>query len=110
MESSQGGNEMKKRRTFTAEFKAQTVLGLISGTMSLAQVCQKYGLKQPVVTRWKSEFLERAPQVFSGDPQREADQEQIAEVERMVGRLTMEIEILKKTWPLLTSAPSRNGR
>lgn len=101
---------MKKRRAFTAEFKAQTVLGLLSGTMSMAQVCQKYGVKQPVVARWKTEFLERAPDVFSGDAQHQADQERIAELERLVGRLTMEIELLKKAWPLLSSAPNRNGR
>jgi transposase-like protein len=85
-------------------------LGLIGGTVSLARVCQQYGLKQSVVTRWKTEFLARAPQVFSGDVQRQADQERIAELERLVGRLTMELEILKKAWPLVSSAPSGNGR
>ena len=101
---------MGKRRTFTAEFKARTVLGLIGGTVNLARVCQQYGLKQPVVTRWKAEFFERAPQVFSGDPQHQADQERMAELERLVGRLTMELEILKKAWPVLSSEANKNGR
>jgi hypothetical protein len=42
-------------------------------------VGQKYGLNQPVVTRWKTEFLERAPEVLAGDRQRPADQERRAE-------------------------------
>lgn len=76
----------------------------------MVQVCQRYRIKQPVVTKWRTEFLERAPEVFAGNAQQQADQERIAELERMVGRLTMEIEILKKATPLLSSVWSGNGR
>lgn len=101
---------MKARRTFTPEFKTQVVLEILTGTGSLAQVCQKHGVKQQVVSRWKSEFLDRAHEVFSGNAQQQADQERIAELERMVGRLTMEIEILKKATGLLSSLRRTNGR
>ena len=101
---------MKARRTFTAEFKTQVVLEILTGTSSMAGVCQKHGVKQQVVTRWKTEFLERASEVFSGNAQQQADQQRIAELERMVGRLTMEIEILKKATGLLSSLRRTNGR
>jgi len=101
---------MRTRRAFTAEFKAGVVIEILTGTSRLAQVCRKYGIKQQLVTRWKSEFLERAPEVFAGNAQQQVDQERIAELERMVGRLTMENDILKKAGPLLSSVRGRNGR
>jgi len=41
------------------------------------------------------EFVQRAPEIFATNPSDE-DQEQIAELERMLGRLTMELEVAKK--------------
>lgn len=91
----------ERRRQFKPEFKARIVIDLLTGTTTMAKACQKYHLKQPVVSRWKADFLERAPEVFAGNAQHEADQARIAELERLLGRLTMEIEILKKAERLL---------
>jgi transposase-like protein len=61
--------------------------------------------------KWRQEFLERAPQLFADQRQTVNDgkDEQIAELERMVGRLTMENEILKKGSAILTSMRRQNG-
>jgi transposase-like protein len=99
-----------QHRRFTPEFKSQVVLEVVSGVMSVAEACRKYRLDHQVLSRWKSDFLERASQLSSGDPQREEDQRRIADLERLVGRLTMEVEILKKALRLLDSAGIRNGR
>ena len=37
--------------------------------------------------------------LFRGGEQRDQDQDRIAELERMVGRLTMELEVAKKPRP-----------
>ena len=55
---------MNKRRTFTPEFKVQVVLELISGEKGLMQASREYGIKDTVLSRWKQEFLERAPELF----------------------------------------------
>ena len=55
----------KKRRTFSAEFKTKIVLSLLSEKTSMAQICKKHKLKDAMVSRWKKEFLEKAPQVFN---------------------------------------------
>lgn len=83
---------MRARRGFKAEFKTQVVLEILTGTSGMSGVCQKHGVKQPVVSRWKGELLDRAHEVFSGGAQQQVGQHRIAELERMVGRLTMEIE------------------
>ena len=60
--------------------------------------------------QWKNELLERAPQIFEQEQARSAEQERIAELERVVGRLTMQLEIAKKASALLNSPHSRNDR
>ena len=101
---------MSQRRNFTPQFKARVVLELVTKLRTTAQVCREYDLKEQVVTRWKAEFLERASTLFAADRQREEDEMRIAELERLVGRLAMELEIAKKDSQLLDSPATRNGR
>jgi transposase-like protein len=54
----------KPRRTYTSEFKVRVVLEMITNKMSLSQASREYGIKDSVLSRWRQEFLERAPQVF----------------------------------------------
>jgi len=101
---------MVARRRFTAEFKAQVVLEVISGVNTAAEASREYRLKPQVLSRWKNEFLENAARVFEDDEQRSEERARTAELERMVGRLTMELEVAKKASCILASQPSRNGR
>jgi transposase len=87
---------MKNRRTYTAEFKVQVVIELLTGEKGLMQASREYGIKDTVLSRWKQEFLERAPQVFGSPSQTDDQGEKIAELERMVGRLTVQLEAAKK--------------
>jgi transposase len=101
---------MTKRRTFKPDFKVQVVLEDMTGAKSRAKICREHQLRSQMVTRWKTEFLERAPMVFETERSRDETQERIAELERMVGRLTMKLEAAKKASNILTSRLSRNGR
>jgi hypothetical protein len=49
-----------------------------------------------VLSRWKQEFLERAPQVFEEPKTTDHKDERIAELERMIGKLTLQLEMAKK--------------
>ena len=99
---------MAKRRTFTPEFKSKVALEVISGSQSTAEVCRQYSLKPQLVSRWKAEFIENAARVFQSDEQRSREQEHIAELERLVGRQALELEILKKVSGVLGSHLSRS--
>ena len=101
---------MSKRRAFTPEFKAQVVLEELTGVKDKAEICREHQLRPQIFTRWKTEFLERAPEIFATQPSRGDEQARIAELERMVGRLTMEVEVAKKASNVLSSLSSRNGR
>ena len=104
----------RRRRSFTPQFKAQVVLEVLSGLKSQAEVARQHKLKPELIARWKEIALEGLETLFRGDEQRNQDQDRIAELERMVGRLTMELEVAKKASALLPSAlrprrPPRRG-
>jgi len=101
---------MSKRRTFTSDFKARVVLEELTGVKSKAEICREHQLKPQVFSRWRAEFLDRAPEIFATKPSRGDEQERIADLERMVGRLTMQLEAAKKASNILTSLSTRNGR
>ena len=86
-----------ERRKFTPQFKVKVVLELLSGVKTPAQVCRQYSIRDSLLYKWRREFLERAPVVLEekGNPVGEYGA-RIAELERMVGKLTMELEATKK--------------
>lgn len=99
-----------QRRKFTAEFKAQVVLEMLTERKSTAQACREYGIKDSVLSRWKQEFIERSPALFEqGDNGPDGRDERIAELERMVGRLSMELDLAKKVSRHLSLGRSGNG-
>jgi len=101
---------MSKRRIFTAKFKTQVVLDVLSGVKSTAEACREYNLQSQVLNRWKAQFLDQAHTIFETDAQQNQEQHRLAELEQMVGRLTMELEAAKKVSAFLTSPLRPNGR
>ena len=101
---------MNARRRFSPEFKSDIVLQLLSGEKSLAQVCREHQLTAQMVNQWKQQFLAHARHAFEPDAVTQADQLRIAELERLVGQLTMELAIAKKASSWLVSTTSKNGR
>ncbi len=94
----------KARRKFSAQFKLEAVLDLIAGHKSVAHICRERDITDKLLYDWKRAFVERAPSIFeTGAAATSEMQARIAELERMVGRLTMESEILKKAGMLSTS-------
>lgn len=98
---------MKKRRTYSPEFKVRVVLEMISGEKGLMEASREYEIKDTVLSRWKLEFLERAPQVFE-QPKDNEQEERVAELERMVGRLTVQLNMAKKVLGYSSFPPKGN--
>ena len=100
---------MGKHKHYDAALKTKIVLEVLKGQQTLAQICREYEVSADLVCHWRDVFLERAPQAFT-DPRSSGkttgEQERIAELERMVGRLTMELDASKKASRLLPSRPT----
>ena len=100
---------MKERRNFTAKFKAEVVLEVLTGVKSAAQVCREHNLNSQVLGRWKTVLVENAPTLFKRGTKQNATQQRIAELEQMVGRLMMELEAAKKASNILISRSTGSG-
>jgi len=101
---------MKTRRTFTAEFKAKAVLSVLMGEKTASEICREHHIKDTVLSRWKQQFLEHAPRLFQRGQRDDQVEARIAELEQVIGRLTVELEIAKKASLYLGRAARRNAR
>jgi transposase-like protein len=101
---------MIKNRTFKPQLKAQAVLQVLSGAKSAAQICRELNINETLLSRWKQPLLTHAALVFERESEASEKDTRIAELERLVGRLTMELEVSKKASQLALSQTSRNGR
>jgi transposase-like protein len=84
----------KQRRSFSSEFKADTVRLCAAGDRSIAQVCKDLDLVESAVRRW----IEQAPKAMTGAPATlsEKERDELVRLRRENKRLVMEREILKK--------------
>lgn len=98
------------RRTFPPQFKAEIVLAILNGSQSMAELCRQHGLKPELVCLWKKTLLSRLPTVFDGQAVDTAASTRVADLERLVGQLTLELSVAKKVSALLPSHPVSGGR
>lgn len=98
------------RRTFSPELKAQVVLELLAGAATPAELARRHQIKPQLLAHWKAAVLERLPTLFGGDDSNRQHEARIAELEQLVGRQALEIEILKKASRLLTGRVPNGGR
>ena len=106
----------KKRTQYTAEFKTQVVLELLSGDWTVNQVAVKYGVLAKNLLNWKKQFLENASLAF--DPAKavkdykdeiEELKSQNAEYAKKVGQLTLERDFLEGKLVSSVSSSDRRG-
>ena len=88
---------------YSPELKVRVVLELLQGRKSAAQVCREYKIAPPRLSEWQQEFLQKAPSVFATDESVSDAERRIAELERLVGRLTVQLDASKKVSSLLNS-------
>jgi transposase-like protein len=95
----------KKRRRFTPEFKFRVVMEVLSGAKRPADICREHQLADSVLSRWRQRFLERGAEIFTTDTAARTEDARIAELERVIGQLTLELAAAKKASDWLDSLP-----
>ena len=102
---------LKQRRKFTKEFKLQVIREIEAGK-SIAQAAREHQLHPTLIGRWQKQHLQYAERAFSGNGHLYTDQARVSELERMVGRLTMDNDLLKKALQrleALSRSPLKGG-
>jgi transposase-like protein len=99
---------MRNQRSFSLEFKRRVVEELMSGESRPAQLCRRYNITSSVLYHWKRQYSRGK---FNNEPTEEgALQDGIEKLERLVGKLTLENEFLKKGLQHSLSQSRRNGK
>ena len=91
----------KKRRNWSPEEKANIVLEILREESTLSEISRKYDIAQPVLSRWRTEFLSNMPSVFNkGNKSLDKIQKEHEEEKEMlvkkIGELTLDVDFLKK--------------
>ena len=94
-------------RKYSPEFKARVALESLRADIAQAELCRRYGVASDQLSKWRKKLIEQAPKLFS-DGRKDPHLERIAQLEQLVGRLTLELEILKKASSILKGA--RGGK
>lgn len=84
---------MASRRRFSKAFKRQVVEEFLAGSVTQAQLARRYDLSPHLIIQWREKY---ASGKLVEKHQHAAQDDQIKDLERMVGRLTMENDLLKK--------------
>ena len=105
----------RKQRQVTGQFKLERGLEVRRGEKPIAQIGRERAVTDSLVYKWRGEFLGKAPGLFEGkitSSQANESTERLAELERLVGQLTMENALLKRGapgWKHNGGAPGRTN-
>ena len=88
---------MPIKKNHKPEFKFQVVLEHLKGKTQ-TEVSRQYDINQQLITNWKKQLLEKAPLIFSSSIKNEnrIKEKKVEELEKIIGRQTIEIQFLKK--------------
>jgi transposase len=95
-----------RRRRFTVEQKLAVVTETMQPGMSISDVARRHGLSPSLVLRWRRLMTEGGQQAVRADdevvPASDVRrlEERVRELERLLGRKTLEVEILKEALEL----------
>ncbi len=84
------------RRSFSKEFKQDTVSLVIDQGYSCSEAARSLGISQPLLSRWIKEFKEDSGTAFRGQGKLRPEQEELRQLREEVKRLKIEKETLKK--------------
>jgi transposase len=84
-----------KRRKFSRDFKLQVVREVEAGQPQ-AQIAREHEISQQVISRWCRQHRRYKERAFSGNGKPHTEEAKLAALERKIGQLTMENDLLKK--------------
>ena len=95
-------NNANGRRHYTPQFKAQLVQQILKEEKSVAQIAAEHGIHPHQLYQWRDQALQGLPSLFSDQSAREqaakeaAHERQLQRLYAQIGKLTTQLEWLKK--------------
>ena len=103
---------MKRRKRYTPNQKAAIVLEVLREERSISQIASEYGVHPNLIYKWKKEGLENFHEVYEDHKQEKRVTQERHQAEKeilyaQIGRLTTQVNWLKKNLALTTSKSER---
>lgn len=87
-----------KRRNWTADEKLAIVLAGIKEKRSVSEICQEHQISQGLYYRWRDKFLDGGKKALTNNfKDTNVYDIEIDKLQKIIGKQTIQIEILKKT-------------
>ena len=88
----------RKRRSFSAGFKAKVALAAAKGDKTLAELASQYGIYPNQISAWKKQLLGQMSELFEDGRKRKQseDETEAAELYEQIGRLKVQLDWVKK--------------
>lgn len=86
----------KKRKQYSADFKAEVALAAIKETETTADLAFRFGLHPTQINQWKRQALEGMGNLFERGGSKGQSSETVDELHRVIGQLTVERDFLSK--------------
>jgi len=88
----------RKRRSFSAAFKAKVALAAARGDKTLAELASQYGVYPNQISAWKKQLIEQMSELFEdGRRRKEPEGEtEAAQLYEQIGRLKVQLDWVKK--------------
>ena len=83
------------RKHHSNEFKAKVALEAMRGNMTVSEIATHYNIAVSLVSKWKSELIANASNAF-GVKSIRSPEESEQKLYSQIGKLTMEVDYLKK--------------
>ena len=85
----------KTRRKWSKDIKLR-MLAEVRGGSTVAGVARKYGVAPVQIYQWQRQHKEYGDKAFQGNGKAYSHEAEVAALQRKIGELTMEIDLLKK--------------
>ena len=84
------------RKFHSNAFKFKVALEAASGNMTVAEICNKFGIASGQIYKWKQQLINNGPKVFSSKKMDKEQEKRIADLERSLGKITAENHFLER--------------
>jgi transposase-like protein len=84
----------KSPRKFTGNFKFQIVSESLKNESNQAEIARAYQIDPKLISLWKNQFIKNGYKIF--ELKTDENAQKISELEKIIGKQTVEISLLKK--------------
>ena len=81
--------------SYSPKFKFKVVMEVIQDDRTNVEIARAYDIHPMTLSNWKSEFMDKEPEVFGEDDTVKEYEKKISDLEQMLGKKEVEIALMR---------------